>query len=537
MDKKISAAIAVVIVIVLIVAGVEIGLYLNHRSAPKSSGNTLIIASSATPQSIDPATAFDTNSVFFDDQIYQTLLGYGTSTGSNGQTVGTLTPVPELATNWTVNSNGSILFNLRQNVTFSNGNPFNASDVQFSLDRVITMHQGASFHVSSVLHASGIHVLGPYKILMVPSAPDPWFLNLFQLWITDIVDPTYVNAHGGVQSNSESTWMNDHAMGTGAYVLSSYSPSEIVMTANPNYSGPAPNVRTIDYEVESSPSTQQTLLEAGSVNVALNIPLNEMSTLKNNSNINVAAGPTSSEYYIGLNENVTPFNNLDVRMAMEYALNTSALTAYSTFGYGIPIHSVIASTIESYTPTFKNYTYNVSKAQNYLDLAGYSSGFSTKFYYVSGDPIGTAIATILQEELKAVNVSVTLEPVESATFDAQVGLGTYPMFFEGWVNLLATPADGMQPLFDSANIGLYGNYNYFNNTSVTNDLVQAGTLYNQAQRDALYKDVQSILASQAVEVPLFNLENVIPTTSNVHNLYIYPTFDIYIDQVTMGGNS
>ena len=113
MDKKISAAIAVVIVIVLIVAGVEIGLYLNHRSAPKSSGNTLIIASSATPQSIDPATAFDTNSVFFDDQIYQTLLGYGTSTGSNGQTVGTLTPVPELATNWIVNSNGSILFNLR----------------------------------------------------------------------------------------------------------------------------------------------------------------------------------------------------------------------------------------------------------------------------------------------------------------------------------------------------------------------------------------------------------------------------------------
>jgi ABC-type transport system substrate-binding protein len=222
--------------------------------------------------------------------------------------------------------------------------------------------------------------------------------------------------------------------------------------------------------------------------------------------------------------------------AIALTTNTSALTAYSTFGYGIPIHSVIASTIESYTPTFANYTFNTSMAQKYLDLGGYSSGFSTKFYYVSGDPIGTAIATILQEELKAVNVTVTLEPVESATFDAQVGQGTYPMFYEGWVNLLATPADGMQPLFDSHNIGIYGNYNYFNNAAVTNDLVQAGTLYNQTQRDTLYKDVQTTLAKQAVEVPLFNLENVIPTTSNVHDLYIYPTFDIYIDQVTMGGN-
>jgi len=45
--------------------------------------------------------------------------------------------------------------------------------------------------------------------------------------------------------------------------------------------------------------------------------------------------------------------------------------------------------------------------------------------------------------------------------------------------------------------------------------------------------VQNILASRAVEVPLFNLENVLPMTTNVHNLYIYPTFDIYFGQASM----
>ena len=87
--------------------------------------------------------------------------------------------------------------------------------------------------------------------------------------------------------------------------------------------------------------------------------------------------------------------------------------------------------------------------------------------------------------------------------------------------------------FNSANIGIYGNFNYFNNSTVSHDLVAAGKLYNQSQRDALYIQAQKILAAQAVEVPLFNLENVIPMTSNVHNLLIYPTFDIFFDQVTM----
>ncbi|MEM3675491.1 MAG: ABC transporter substrate-binding protein [Thermoplasmataceae archaeon] len=530
MVSKITRAIIVIVVVAIVGIGGYEG-YL-HSSASSSANTTLIIASSATPASIDPAVAFDTNSVFFDDQIYQTLLGYGTET-VNGTTVGTLTPVPELATNWTVYSNGSVLFNLRQNVTFSNGDPFNASDVQFSLDRVIEMSQGASFHVSQFLNASGIHVLGKYKVMLVPQAPYPWFLNLFQLWVTAIVDPNFVNAHGGVVKDSVNQYMSDHAMGTGPYMLQNYTSSDITLVANPHYWGPKPDVQKIVYEIVPNPSTQQALLEKGSVNVALNIPLDQMSTLKNYPNIKIEAGPTSSEYYIGMDENVTPFNNLDVRLAVEYAVNTINLTKYSTFGFGLPIKSAIAPTIESYIPAFQNYTQNLTKAKYYLSKSPYPHGFTTQFYYTSGDPIGQAIATILQQELQQVNINITLNAVESATFNDEVGLGQWPMFYEGWVNLLATPDDGLRPLFSGHNLGIYGNYNYFNNSTVTKDLVEAGTLYNESQRDALYKQVQNILAEQAVEVPLFNLENVIPVTSNVNDLYIYPTFDIYVSQVQM----
>ncbi len=526
--------VAIIIVIVVIAAGLGVGLHiLKLPSSSGLKGNTLVIASSDTPSSIDPAVAFDTYSVLFDDQIYQTLVGYGTTT-VGGQTVGSLNPVPELATSWTINSTtGAITFNLRQNVTFSNGDPFNATAVKFTLDRVIQMKQGADFHVFSFLNESGIHILSPYRIEVVPSSPYPWFLNLFQLWVTDIVDPTYVNDHGGVVNGSVNTYMSDHAVGTGPYELNSYSASKIVLTANPNYWGTKPNITNLAFEVVPSPATQQTLLQKGSVNLAYNIPLSEMSTVQGYSNVKVKAGPTSSEYYVGLDENTTPFQNLDVRKAIEYAVNVSDVTNYSTYGYGIPLKSVMASSIESYIPAFQNYTYNLTTAKHYMTLAGESKGFSTNFYYISGDPIGTSVATILQSELAKINITLHLHPLESATFDDQAGSGQWQMFYEGWVNLLATPDDGMRPLFNAANMGIYGNYNFFNNSTVSKDLVKAGTLYNETQRDTLYHQVQNILASQAVEVPLFNLENVLPMTTNVHNLYIYPTFDIYFGQASM----
>jgi ABC-type transport system substrate-binding protein len=107
------------------------------------------------------------------------------------------------------------------------------------------------------------------------------------------------------------------------------------------------------------------------------------------------------------------------------------------------------------------------------------------------------------------------------------------MFFEGWVNLLATPEDGLFPLFYNGNLGIYGNYNYYNNSTASHLLLTAGETLNATQRDSMYAQVQNMLGQAAVEIPLFNLQNVIPHTTNVHDLYVYPTFDMYFDQAYM----
>ena len=529
MEKKTKAMIGVVIAIIVVVAGSVV--YLEDFYHPSSNNaHTLILASSAPPTSIDPAVAYDTNSVIITDQIYQTLITYG-NTSFDGQTIGSLSIAPDLATSWYQYANGSVLFNLSHDAKFSNGNPVNASDVQFSLNRVIEMDQGPAFHVAEFLNSSGIHVLNTYQVLLVPSHVYAFFINLFQLWVTSIVDPIYVNAHGGVQKNTVNTYMADHAMGSGPYNLTSYTSTELVLTANTNYWGPAPNVTKFIYEIVPEASTQQTLLEKGSVNIAMNIPLNEISTVKNYSNVKIDIAPTSSEYYVGFDQNVTPLNNLDLRMAIEYAVNRSQLVQYSTFGYAVPLQSVIAPSVSGYYPSFENYTQNLTKAEKYLTKAGYPNGLTLYYNYTSGDPVGQAIATILQSELKNVSINLKLNAITANTFNDEVATGNYQMFYDAWVNLLANPDDGLRALFLNTSMGLGGNYNFFNNSTVSHLIINAAQTINATMRDSMYKEAQNILASQAVEIPLFNLENVLPVTSNVHGIVAYPTFDIFVKNI------
>ena len=533
MEKKTIIAVIVIVAIVVIAGGtVAYEKLLPHVSAVPN--HAFVVASSAPPTSIDPAVAYDTDSVIITDQIYQTLITYANTT-SNGQTTGSLNIAPGLATSWEVYSNGSVLFNLSHSARFSNGDPVNASDVRYSLDRVMEMNQGPAFHIRASLNSSGIHVLNTYQVLLVPSYHNPFFINLFQLWVTSIVDPNYVNAHGGITANTTNAYMADHAMGSGPYNLTSYTSTELVLKANGNYWGPKPNVTEFIYEIVPNPSTQQILLKEGAISAALNIPLEEMNTVKNYTKVKIDTSPTSSEYYIGMDENVSVLQNLDVRQAIEYALNRTTIVDQSTFGYGIPLQSVIAPSVQDYTPAFENYTFNESKATKLLSEAGYSASHPLVLYfnYTSGDPVGQAIATIVQSELSAVNVTVHLTAITASTFNDEVSNGHFELFYEAWVNLLANPVDGMQALFEKQYAGLDGNYNYFKNATVTSDLENASTTANLTLSKMLFKQAQDIMAQQAVEVPLFNLENVIPVLKTVNGPVAFPTFDIFADQLSV----
>ena len=284
MDPKRVRIVAVVIVVILVVAGIGVYYYVTHRSTSCSlaSRNPLVIDQAETPDSLDPAVTFSTPGWASVYGVYQPLVMY------NGSSYTTFVGV--LAHNWSESSDGFHWnFSLRQGVHFSNGDPFNAYTMWFSLYRGLVMNQGPEFILGQnfffpglnyysnatqaaneqanvtndlnswdflaptpseiavmeapnqsfqVLNASvlelnlGFGYLGavPYTYLL-PSIVSP---------IAAAVDPTVVQANGKVSANVNS-WMSGNMIGTGPYVFAGgYSPdvsTGLLLTPDPNYWG------------------------------------------------------------------------------------------------------------------------------------------------------------------------------------------------------------------------------------------------------------------------------------------------------------
>src|SRR2546422_6251667 len=253
--------IAIIIVIVLALSAVTAYyvLFLQSSACNFSSTNPLIFDQPERPDTLDPHVTFSTPGWGIVQQVYQSLVNY------NGTVYTTFVPV--LAKSWSTDGL-NYTFVLRQDVHFSNGDPFNAYVMWFSLYRAIIMNADGAFILQEnfwlpgvnyysdtndtdnatawmtvalntwnffspttaqkaimaadnnsfqaidaytlVLHA-GYGYLGPYPYaFLLASVAGP---------IASAVDPAVVQQNGGVLPGDRNAWMATHMVGTGPYVL------------------------------------------------------------------------------------------------------------------------------------------------------------------------------------------------------------------------------------------------------------------------------------------------------------------------------
>ena len=269
MEKRIAAIFVIVVVIVALVGGAY--YYTTHSSnvtTTKSLPTSIVVEENDKPDSLDPGSVETTPGWEIIDQVYQGLIA------PNGSSVTSYVGV--LARNWTVSSDGmNYTFYLWQNVTFSNGDPFNAYDMWYSIYRVIIMNQiggwilgqnlglsnGAGFNVTDAILNSidyvkpsvenltvmqypnqSVQVVNPYEIILHLGygyngyAPYSAFFATLTTVQSMAVDPKVVEANGGVVAGGRNSWMTTHAVGTGFYELESWVQGQsVTLVKNPNY--------------------------------------------------------------------------------------------------------------------------------------------------------------------------------------------------------------------------------------------------------------------------------------------------------------
>ena len=419
-------AILVIVVLVLVIAG---GVYFYSSNRPGTTTSqaptTLVVEEESQPDSMDPAVTYATPGWEIVEQVYQGLLA------PNGQSYTTYIGV--LAQNWTVSADGmTYTFTLRPGVTFSNGDPFNAFVMWFSIYRTLVMNQGpawilgqnlgasngAGFNVTdSILNSinytspspkdlnymsypnQSVQVTGPDQLIIHlgygynGQAPYSSFLATLSTPSAYAVDPIVVEANGGVVADQPNNWMETNAVGTSFYTLQSWVQGQsITLVKSQNYWGT--NVPSSESNYAIQPAILDTIsfyykatsamiadLESNTAQMIIPPPT-QNGVLKQTTGITTtilppAFGSAASILLVYMDPYAfPPFQDRRVREAISYAIDYKSIihSVYddlATQWIG-PIPPGFPDYNES-TTGLQPYQFDPTKAASLLAQAGYKS--------------------------------------------------------------------------------------------------------------------------------------------------------------------
>jgi len=490
--------------------------------------DTLVVAIEEDVNTLDPAAGLGTHTLRTVGNAYESLVDSNTPNGSIE---------PSLATSWTVSADGrEYVFKLRKNVKFQDGTPFNATAVKFSFDRALIKtdpyyygpYTFPSFFLASL---QKVDVVDDSTVKFTLKQPDPTFLGNL-VWTTSaVVSPTALKKYGRE--------FPFHGAGTGAFMIVRWDKgSRLVMTANPNYWGGAPKIKTLIFKPVPEEAARLNQLKSGDVDIVAALNPQLLPEVVKDPRVKALVAPGIHTWFVMLNTSEKPLNDPRVREALNYAIDEKAIVDKILNGAGIPSSSFTYPGTWSYTPSSEIYTYNPAKAKQLLAEAGYPNGFELNFLVPqsgSGMIAPKEIATVIQAYLGAVGIKVNIDTLEWVTYLNAIltkGLNTpqktYAMGEMSWMSTAADPGlyVNYYLLCDSTPAKVNGfNDGYYCDKKVAGLLQAAMQTVDQNKRAALYKQAEVLVAQDAPWLFVFHAKNVIGLRADVQGVLPYPNMN------------
>ncbi|WP_432842219.1 ABC transporter substrate-binding protein [Dactylosporangium sp. CA-092794] len=323
---------------------------------------------------------------------------------------------PGLAVKWDFPDAKTIDLTLRQGVKFQDGTPFDAAAVKFSWERVMaskTMQKSAALAAMTSIDTPStdrvvVHLNGPYAA--------EWRDQLLKGAVyLAVVSPAAVQQAGSGFASKPL------GAGAGPYGFSSYASGQsIKLTASPNYwDQSAVTLAGVEFVNTAGGAPTIAALKSGVVNMAFTTGGASISSAKSQG-LTVANSVVRPDWEYGAYfcTDKAPFDKLDARKAVAYALNRAAFVSGPYGGYAVENSTTIPTTSTDWPgKTVANpYEYSIDKAKAALAAAGVSPG-TTITAIADPTDVNSATLQILQSQLKAVGLDLSIVPSANAFAD------------------------------------------------------------------------------------------------------------------------
>ena len=419
----------------------------------QSRAETLRYVTGAAVNTLDPNVPGSTREAFAVSlSTYDRLVSFGRKQ-LDGKWVFDLDKITgELAESYDVSPNGlKLTFHLRKDAKFQDGTPVTAEDVKWSLDRAVTapVLGKAQLLTGSLTSADQFKVIDPSTFEVTLPKPDRLALPNLATIYPIIFNSKVAKANATSDDPWAIGWLKEHAAGSGAYVIESFKPGEqVIMKRNEAWNRGTPEksafFKRVIVQTVPEAATRANLLERGDADITVDLQASDIQSLENKGTLKVISTPQyNAVTFISMNNTIPPFDNINVRRAVAYALPYDDMFKAALFGRGTPLFNAEWKDGKPTTGAFpfpQPVKLDLDKAKGYLKAAGMPDGFSTTFSFNVGQAsTAEPMAALVKESLGKIGINIDIQKLPDAQMSTQINEKKLPFFTEGIVAWFPTP--------------------------------------------------------------------------------------------------
>jgi peptide/nickel transport system substrate-binding protein len=466
-------------------------------SAPRDP-NTVVFLIESSPTNLDPRIGLDVQSQRIDALIFDGLVARDASFHFT----------PALAKSWEQPDPLTLVFRLRSDVHFHDGRPLTATDVKWTLESMIDGRHSdiISPKAKSYAAISNIEAPDDHTVILHLKQADNFLLTNLSTGAIGIVP----------QASGGDFWQ--HPIGTGPFrFVSQQIDQNVILERNPASWSVTPRIPRVRFAVVPDAITESLELEKGSGDVAINsLPMDSLPILAARPNLAIEEVPGTEVQYLGLNLRDPILKDVRVRQAIASAINRDLIIRTLQLGKAQPADSLLPASHWAWTGDVPKYPYDPARAAQLLNQAGYPAGENGIRFHLtmktSTDESARLLAAVLQQQLRAVGISLDIRSYEAATFLSDVRSGAFQMYSLRWIGGNEQP-DIFSYVFSSASFSPKGaNRSHYSNPRLDALLDDAAASADATRRKADYQEAQQILARDLPAINLWYRDTVV-----VHN--------------------
>jgi len=508
---------------------------------PPEEKEELVVGISGRMMSFDPA---DHRNRFTETVIRNMFDGLVTRTIKNEV-------VLELAESATLLDPTTWEFVLKKGVTFHNGEPLTAEDVKFTFDRIIIEGriEYPETHTSPRKGLTGpltsVELIDDYTIRFHLS--DPWPPALQMIVHQQIVPKDYLEEVG-------TKGFIEHPVGSGPFKFIEGKLDEmIVMERFEDYYGGADDLSPVGpafldrviFQVIPEDSTRVAALQAGEVDIIQGVQAHMIPILEADPNISVKTCAGTRPFWIEMNPNKPPLNDVQVRQALNYAVNVDLLIEKVLGGRGIALPGALSPFNNFADATLKPYGYNPDKAKALLAEAGWTDTDGDGILDKDGQPFAFVIdaqagqkdrAEAVMGQLREIGINASVRVWDYAVLKPLLLNGDRMAYAGDWGDSAFDPVGHFEAKWHTHIKGSpygRGNFSSYSNPRV-DELIEMGEVTSDvARRHKIYDEAQRIIYEEAPAIFIFLPEEVEACSVRVQNWEPSPDSRINLHDVRL----